>query len=122
MENHKLVMPSDLNHHGYLFGGKMLSWVDEYAWMAASLEYRPCHFVTIGMDKVEFRKPVRQGDILRFSITRHGQVHKTSVKYLVVVYIGEVDVFSTIVTFVNVDQMGKKRRIKEDTEQPLNSR
>ena len=29
MENYKLVMPEDLNHHGFLFGGRMLQWVSE---------------------------------------------------------------------------------------------
>jgi acyl-CoA hydrolase len=27
----KLVMPGDMNHYGFLFGGKMLMWVDEVA-------------------------------------------------------------------------------------------
>lgn len=29
MTSYKLVMPGDLNHYGFLFGGKMLMWVDE---------------------------------------------------------------------------------------------
>ena len=33
MTSYKLVMPGDLNHYGFLFGGKMLMWVDEVAWM-----------------------------------------------------------------------------------------
>ena len=28
MTSYKLVMPGDLNHYGFLFGGKMLMWVD----------------------------------------------------------------------------------------------
>lgn len=31
MENFTLVRPEHLNHHGYLFGGVLLKWVDEYA-------------------------------------------------------------------------------------------
>ncbi len=66
MENHKLVLPEYLNHFGFLFGGYLLKWVDEYAWIAASLDYPGSNFVTIAMDKVEFRKSVRKGTILKF--------------------------------------------------------
>ena len=31
MENHKRVIPQHLNQYGYLFGGNLLQWVDEYA-------------------------------------------------------------------------------------------
>jgi hypothetical protein len=30
MENHKLVLPEHLNQYGFLFGGNLLKWVDEY--------------------------------------------------------------------------------------------
>ena len=64
METHRLVLPADLNQYGYLFGGQLLSWVDEASWIAASLDYPDCKFVTVGMDKVEFRHSVREGTIL----------------------------------------------------------
>jgi len=31
MNQYKLALPEHLNHYGYLFGGNMLKWVDEYA-------------------------------------------------------------------------------------------
>jgi acyl-CoA hydrolase len=113
METYKLVMPEHLNHFGYLFGGYMLKWVDEIAWMAATLDYPNHTFVTIGMDKVEFRQSVRQGTILRFST---GQVHvgRTSVRYVVDVSDGssiaspENSIFATNVTLVRVDASGQK--------------
>ena len=111
MENHKLVMPEHLNHFGYLFGGNLLRWVDEQAWMAASLEYPDSHFVTIALDKVEFRQSIREGTILRFVVerTREGT---TSVQYAVTVFRGgEVDgevVFTTHVTLVRIDDRGAK--------------
>ncbi|NNM28523.1 MAG: acyl-CoA thioesterase, partial [Akkermansiaceae bacterium] len=64
METHRLVLPEDLNQFGYLFGGRLLSWIDEACWIAASLDYPDCQFVTIGMDQVEFRHSVREGTIL----------------------------------------------------------
>ncbi len=114
MENYKLVLPQHLNHYGYLFGGNLLQWVDETAWIAASLDYPGCSFVTIAMDKVEFRKSVREGSILRID-ARKSQEGKTSVQYAVTVFSGRVRtesdevIFSTNITFVCVDKNGKKK-------------
>ena len=33
MTSYKLVMPEDMNPYGFLFGGKMLMWIDEVASM-----------------------------------------------------------------------------------------
>lgn len=114
MENHKLVLPEHLNHYGYLFGGYLLQWVDEYAWIAATLEYPGCGFVTVAMDRVEFKQSVRQGTILRFVVLRSKQ-GVTSVQYEVNVYRGECDaehnkdsIFLTHVTLVRIDEQGKK--------------
>ncbi len=65
MENYKLVTPGNLNHYGFLFGGDLLKWIDEYAWIDATLEYPDCNFVTLAMDNVDFRKSVREGTILK---------------------------------------------------------
>ena len=114
MENYKLVLPEHLNHYGYLFGGNLLKWIDEVAWIAATMDYPGCKFVTIAMDKVEFRHSVRQGAILRFAVQRTGQGH-TSVHYLAEVYCDDIDkggetlVFSTQVSFVCLDEAGNKR-------------
>jgi len=113
MENHKLVLPENLSHYGFLFGGYLLKWVDEYAWISASLDYPECNFVTIGLNKVEFRKTVRKGTILKF-ITEKTKEGNTSVQYSVDVYRGSTEdakkdlIFSTHVTFVRIDEEGRK--------------
>lgn len=109
-----MVLTEDLNQYGLLFGGRLLSWVDEASFIAASLEYPQCKFVTIGMDEVAFKFGVKNGSILviRSECTKVG---KTSVTYQVKVFCGRVDdgkpIFTTNVTFVNVDEAGKKREI-----------
>jgi acyl-CoA hydrolase len=113
MENFKLVLPEHLNHFGYLFGGNLLRWVDEIAWIAATLDFPGCRFVTIAMDRVEFRRSVREGSILRFEVERLRK-GETSVQYVVRVFneaIGDEnkkEIFSTKVTYVNLDEKGMK--------------
>lgn len=113
METHRLVLPGDLNHYGFLFGGNLLCWVDEASWIAASLEYPHCQFVTIGMDRVEFHHSVRQGTILEIKCDRIRQ-GTTSVTYGVEVRDRKSHpdpIFSTNVTFVRVDDTGAKLAI-----------
>ena len=118
METFKLVLPEHLNHYGYLFGGNLIKWVDESAWITASFDYPGCHFVTIGMDKVEFRKSIRQGTILRIH-SRRSRVGNTSVQYTVNVFSGDIETgsqeeaFSTTITFVRVDEHGKKTSLPQ---------
>jgi acyl-CoA hydrolase len=113
MENYKLVLPGHLNHYGYLFGGYLLLWVDEISWIAASRDFPGCNFVTVGMDRVAFRESIRNGSILRFEVTKQAE-GRTSVKYDVNVYCEdqeieeEKNIFSTVVTFVCLDNQGSK--------------
>ena len=113
MENYKLVLPEHLNHYGYLFGGNLLKWVDEVAWIAASLDYPGCNFVTVGMDKIEFKKSVRQGALLRFDVNMSNE-GQTSAQYSVAVYShdmksgNEESIFSTNATYVCLDDQGRK--------------
>ncbi len=114
METHRLVLPGDLNHYGFLFGGRLLAWIDEASWIAASLDYPHCQFVTVAMDTVEFRQSVRDGTILMISCTREREGN-TSVTYAVKVIderAGPLPIFSTRVTFVSVDDAGMKHRIR----------
>jgi acyl-CoA hydrolase len=117
MEHRKLVQPEHMNEKGALFGGYLLKWIDEYAYITASIEHPGNRFVTIGLDKVEFRHPIALGEILRFCVseTRKGT---TSVSYLVEVF-GEKEaasddtaLFATHITFVNLDDKGGKAPIR----------
>lgn len=114
METHRLVLPADLNQFGFLFGGRLLAWIDEATWIAASLDYPHCQFVTKAMDNVVFRHAVREGTILRIRCegAREGN---TSVSYQVDVFDERADrraIFSTVVTLVSVDDEGRKRSVR----------
>ena len=118
MTTYKLVMPEDMNHYGFLFGGKMLMWVDEVAWIAVSEDYPTLHFVTVGMSEVKFKKSVHPQSVLRFE-TRRQREGRTSVTYHVDVHRRHIEsrdeeiVFSTDITFVCVGKDGAKRPISQ---------
>ncbi len=120
MDNFTIVRPQHLNHHGFLFGGVLLMWVDEFAWITASRDYPHCNLVTIGMDNIQFRQRVLNGSILRFDI-RPLRQGNTSVQYAVDVFSDEPgadvekEVFHTTVTFVRVDAEGHKTPLPAKT-------
>ena len=120
MDTFTIVRPEHLNHHGYLFGGQMLKWVDEDAWLVAARDFPGCSLVTRAMDQVDFRHRILNGSILRIHILPHKQGN-TSITYRVEVYaqspgdgsevVSEKLVFSNHVTFVCVDERGNKRQL-----------
>lgn len=118
MDHYKIVLPADLNDYGSLFGGTLLKWVDEIAYIHVSLDFPSQQFVTIGLDNVEFRHPIRQGQILSFRCTQK-RVGNTSVTYGVQVFRARYEtdrkdeVFSNNITFVCVDSDGKKVKVKQ---------
>jgi len=113
MNTFTLVRTEHLNHHGYLFGGQMLKWVDELAWLAASRDYPGNSLVTRAIDQSDFRNRVVNGSILRFEINR-GKQGSSSVVYHVEVFADapgttdEEPVFSTKITFVCLNANGEK--------------
>jgi acyl-CoA hydrolase len=117
MDYYKLVLPGHLNHYGNLFGGNLLMWIDEFAYITANLEFPGNQFVTIALDNVEFRHGVSNGEILKFSIVCD-RVDKTSVRYKVKVFgtrqhaQPDVILFETNIAYVNIDNEGKKQAIK----------
>ena len=58
---------SDVGFSGNLFGGFMLAWLDECAVAYACQVCETPRMVTVSMDKVEFLKPVRPGQIIKIS-------------------------------------------------------
>ena len=116
MEHYKIVLPADLNDYGSLFGGALLKWVDEIAYIRVSLDFPGQHFVTIGLDHVEFKHPIREGQILRF-LCKKIRVGNTSISYNVKVYgaryarDSEQVLFENNISFVCVDKKGNKTNI-----------
>jgi acyl-CoA thioesterase YciA len=105
-----LMMPRDTNHHGTIFGGVILSYIDQAG--AVGAIRRGCRqVVTVAMDQVIFHHPVQVGDLVSF-YTEIVKVGRTSLKTLVTVEAtrrkdGEVvAVTEAEVTYVNIDPEG----------------
>ena len=78
-----LMMPRDTNAHGTIFGGVILSYIDQ----AGAIEARRQglkFMVTVSMDKIVFHQPVFVGDLVSFW-TETLRIGNTSITTKVVV-------------------------------------
>lgn len=113
-----MMMPRDTNAHGTIFGGVILSHLDQAGAIEAwKLGCR--YVVTVAMDRVEFKQPVFVGDVLSF-YTKLVSVGRTSVRVLVSVEADRFDsdhrcrvaVTSAEIVYVNVDEKRRPLAIK----------
>lgn len=66
----------DANAMGNVFGGRILSLIEEAAWLAA-LKHARCNLVTASIDRMDFLAPAYIGDMLRLEASVN-YVHNTS--------------------------------------------
>jgi len=59
----EIVFPDHTNHLGTLFGGQALAWMDKAAFVVAT-RYARRTVVTARSEQVDFRAPVRQGQLV----------------------------------------------------------
>jgi acyl-CoA thioesterase YciA len=107
-----IMMPKDTNAHGTIFGGVILSYIDQ----AAAVEARrhgASFIVTAAMREVSFHHPVYVGDLVSF-YTRLVKIGRTSITVAVEVFSQasegqekRVKVTEAEVTFVNLDENRK---------------
>ncbi len=115
MQHRKIVLPEFLNDQGYLFGGNLLKWVDEFAYITASLDHAGHRLVTVSLSEVNFHHAIQPGEVLCFDVERVRQ-GTSSATYQVVVC-GEKladttePLFVTKITFVSVGPDGKPRAL-----------
>lgn len=65
----KWIKPEDLNPNGSLFGGRLLSWIDEEAVIYAIVQLGNPHVVTKYISEINFVSSAKQGDIIEMGIT-----------------------------------------------------
>ncbi|RKZ07477.1 acyl-CoA thioesterase [bacterium] len=107
-----LMMPRETNAYGTIFGGIILSYIDQ-AGAVGAIEAGCGQVVTVAMNKVEFHAPVYVGDLVslytkiesrgRTSIVVHVDVRARRQRDAS----NEVSVTEATVTYVNIDGEGQ---------------
>jgi acyl-CoA thioesterase YciA len=114
----KICMARDIGIHGNLFGGVMMSWIDESAAAFATEYCFTPNMVTLKVGEMIFARPVKAGNHVRI----YGDVHsvgKSSITLRIEVrryslYSGEETlVCSTNITFVRIDDDGSPTAIAD---------
>src|ERR1700687_229296 len=104
-----VMMPKDTNAHGTIFGGVILSYIDQAAAVEAKRNGGG-FIVTVAMREVVFHGPVNVGDLVSF-YTRLVRIGRTSITVAVEVRAqsqhAERRVTEAEVTFVNLDENRK---------------
>jgi len=105
------LLPRDTNPHGTIFGGVILSYIDQ-AGAIEAYRHGAGRVVTVAMDKVVFHAPVYVGDLVSFyaDLVRVG---RTSIVVKVEVETAPPSpsapsrrVTEAVITYVNVDERG----------------
>lgn len=74
----ELMMPHQVNNHGNVFGGVILSMVDRAAGVSAMRHSgKPC--VTVSIDRVDFKEPIFTGELVT-CMARVNYVGRTSME------------------------------------------
>ena len=106
------MMPRDTNPHGTIFGGVLLSYIDQAGAIAARRETllrkgNPnAVFVTVAFNRCEFKMPVLVGDVVKFN-AKAIRVGRTSITmHIDVIAVrgaNEIPVTDAEVVYVAVD-------------------
>ena len=110
-----IAMPADTNANGDIFGGWVLSRMDQ-AGGIAGVERARGRVVTIAVDAMVFIRPVRVGDVLEV-FTEVESIGRTSMKIHVEAWVRRFQthmqekVTDATFTFVAIDDAGKPRPI-----------
>ena len=118
-----LMMPADTNHQGTVFGGVVLSRIDQAGYLEARRHGRH-RWVTVSLNQVQFVAPVYTGDVVTF-LTRTIRTGRTSVTVEVRVEAerheggDNVLVTEAQLTLVSVDDTGAPVPFGDDSERTV---
>ena len=113
-----VMMPRDTNPSGTIFGGILLSYIDQAGAIGARYEVvraggPPPFVVTVAVNRVEFKRPVLVGDVVSFrtSLVRLGRTSVTMHVSVEAERAGEtLRVTEAEVVYVGVDLASPDRR------------
>jgi acyl-CoA thioesterase YciA len=107
-----IMRPRDLNHQGVVFGGVVLSYIDEAGFVEARRQAYH-RYVTASIGRVDFKAPIHCGDVVSF-YAKTLKIGRTSLTVQVDVYADysaekhrRVLVTVAELTYVALDACGK---------------
>ena len=106
-----VMMPRDSNAYGTIFGGIILSYIDQAGFIEAK-KHGNHRWVTVTIEKVNFKKPVFVGDVVRF-FTSTLKTGSSSVTTEITVEAerfdtaNKIEVTKAVMTMVSVNEDGK---------------
>jgi acyl-CoA hydrolase len=104
----KLVKSEDLNHHGTLFAGKTAMWFVEAGFIAAADYTHPENIVCLKIHGMLFKKPVNNGQVIRFDSKVVLSGKTTLISHVRVVDNSTDDFYlDGFIRFVHVDLKGR---------------
>lgn len=108
-QTRKWVRPEDLNANGTLFGGKLLSWIDDEAALYSIMILKNNRIVTKFMSEINFTSSARQGDIIEIGldIVKFGKTSLTMRCEVRNVMTKAVIITVDAITMVNLDSFGQ---------------
>ncbi|HXH29503.1 MAG TPA: acyl-CoA thioesterase [Bacteriovoracaceae bacterium] len=115
-ESRKMAMPDEINPHGTLFGGVMMSWIDKMGYMCAQNYAEWKKTVTANIDQIQFLEPVYSGEHVLLS-ARVSNVGRSSMEIDVQIYKEDpvtkkkLKVGLAYMTFVAINPNGKSRAV-----------
>lgn len=110
-----IVMPADLNSHGKLFGGQLLKWMDEQAYICSTKNTEQ-HIVTVRIDEVKFLNPAENGDLIEMvsKITRaRGASLELEINTFVISKDKRIPVSTAVFIMATVDENGRPVKINQ---------
>jgi acyl-CoA thioesterase YciA len=123
----RIVMTRDIGIHGNLFGGTLMSWIDEAAAAYATEYCYTPNMVTVHVGELIFKKPLKAGQHVRI----YGEVMRLGVTSITLnieakkynVYSSEETVVcTTSITFVRIDDDGTPTHIGETIRRNYNNK
>jgi acyl-CoA thioesterase YciA len=115
-----IMMPKDTNALGTIFGGIILSYIDQAGAVEAHRHVLG-RLVTVAMHEVEFHQPVFVGDLVSF-YSQTERLGRTSITVRVTVEAErparpqeQVKVTEAVVVYVHVDEHGRPLPVAGDT-------
>lgn len=111
------IMPAMTNRNSTLFGGKLLSWMDEISGITAA-RYANSKVATVAIENVLFMKPICVGDFIDVE-GRILSVGKTSLRVMIEVSVDKSkgkreNAAEAVFVYVALDESGKPKKVVEE--------